>query len=247
MRKLSFMLIFVVLLAAYPSLAQDEEPVPTRIELTAEDDAVLVGDFYATAEADGEKPAVLLLHMLNSSRAAWATLIPPLLADGYNVLAVDLRGHGETGGSRDWVKAQTDTQAWLGWLREQATVKDDSVSIIGASVGTTLALAGCAADETCVTAIALSPVTWPSIPSQEAIEDGLKERSALLIASQTDYGSSSTLKTLVGVAKGEVNAYLLTGSIHGSDYINPHNDRTRDPVIKLIIEWLDAHQPQVES
>jgi hypothetical protein len=120
------------------------------------------------------------------------------------------------------------------------------VSIIGASVGTTLALAGCAADEQCVTAIALSPVTWPSIPSEEAISDGLKDRSAMLIASQNDRGSADTLRTLVGVAKGELEAHLLKGGAHGTAYLNPHNT-TLQPVTKMILDWLDAHQPVAES
>lgn len=247
MRKLLGLLVFILLLGAPAAFAQDDAPVPTAAEVTAEDGLVLLGDFYATPDTDGEKPAVLLLHMFDSARTAWSPLIAPLLENGYNVLAVDLRGHGKTGGDRDWLLAQNDTQAWLDWLREQASVKDDSVSIIGASVGTTLALAGCAADETCVTAIALSPVTWASIPSEEAVTDGLKERSVFLTASQGDRSSAETLRTLITVAKGEINGYILTGSLHGTDIIGARNDRTRDPVIKLIVDWLNAHQPTDEA
>ncbi|MEO8609982.1 MAG: alpha/beta fold hydrolase [Chloroflexota bacterium] len=241
-------LLFVVCGMVPAVVAQDATATPTAqvVEVTAADGLKLVGDFYATPDADGEKPAVLLLHMLDSSRSAWEPLIPALTADGYNVLAVDLRGHGDTGGTRDWIKAQDDTQDWLSWLREQPSVKDDSISIIGASVGTTLALAGCAADEQCVTAIALSPVTWPSIPSQEAVSDGLKTRSAMLIASQSDRGSADTLRALVGVAKGEIEAHLLKGGAHGTAYFNPHNT-TLKPVTKMILDWLDAHRPVAES
>lgn len=246
MRQVFVALCAVLLVIVQVTFAQDATPTPRGVEVTAVDGLVLVGDFYGTAEADGEKPAVLLLHMLDSSRTAWNPLLPALIADGYNVLAVDLRGHGETGGSRDWAKAQEDTQAWLAWLREQPSVKDDSVSIIGASVGTTLALAGCAADEQCITAIALSPVTWRSIPSQEAVSDGLKDRSAMLIASQSDRGSADTLRTLVGVAKGEVGSQLFTGSTHGTAYLNKRN-KTFEPVMKMILDWLDAHQPVPES
>lgn len=246
MQKLLWVVGFILLITA-TAVAQDDTPLPTAVTVTAEDGLVLVGDFYATPEADGEKPAVLLLHMLDSSRTAWNTLIAPLLENGYNVLAVDLRGHGETGGDREWLLAQSDTQAWLDWLREQASVKDDSVSIIGASVGTALALAGCAADEGCVTAIALSPVIWPSIPSEEAVTNGLKERSAFLIAGQGDRSSANALRTLVTVAKGEISGYLITGSLHGTDIIGARNDRTRDPIIRLIVDWLNAHQPIAEA
>ncbi|MBZ0290826.1 MAG: alpha/beta hydrolase [Anaerolineae bacterium] len=236
----------LALLIASTALAQDATPTPQGVEITAADELVLKGDFFATSESDGEKPAVLLLHMLDSSRAAWNPLIPALIADGYNVLAVDLRGHGKTGGSRDWAKAQDDTQAWLAWLREQPTVKDDAVSIIGASVGTTLALVGCATDESCVTAIALSPVTWPSIPSQEALSDGLKDRSALLIASHADRGSADTLRALVASATGELGTRLFAGGAHGTAYLSKRN-KAFEPVMNMILDWLDEHQPAAES
>ncbi len=249
MKKIIFVLLTFLLSAVPICLAQDVELIPQRVELAAGDGLMLVGDFYATSEADGEKPAVLLLHMSNNSRTTWDTLIPPMLEAGYNALAVDLRGYGETGDTWASEQAQSDTQGWMNWLREQPSVKDDSVSIIGGSVGASLALAGCAADEACVTAIALSPVVGPSIliPVQEAISEGLAERSAFLIASQKDSIGAETLRTLVGVAKGEINAYLITGSIHGTDFLNPRNDRTRDPVIKLIVDWLNAHLPITEA
>jgi pimeloyl-ACP methyl ester carboxylesterase len=210
---------------------------------------MLVGDFYALPDADNEHPAVLLLHMLGSARIAWNTLIPSLLEAGYGVLTVDLRGDGESGDLWDGQKAQYDTLMWLAWLREQSSVKDDSVSIVGGSMGASLALAGCAADEACVTTIALSPAEGQTIliPVKEAVSEGLAERSAFLIASQRDRSSAETLRTLLTVAKGEINAYLITGSLHGTDIIGSRNDRTRDPVIKPIVDWLNAHLPIAEA
>ena len=90
MQKLLWVVGFMLLITA-TAFAQDDTPLPTAVTVTAEDGLVLAGDFYATPETDGERPAVLLLHMLDSSRAAWNTLIVPLLENGYNVLAVDLR------------------------------------------------------------------------------------------------------------------------------------------------------------
>jgi pimeloyl-ACP methyl ester carboxylesterase len=113
MRRI-FFAVWMILLAAVPAVfAQDATPTPQVVTVTAADGLVLQGDFYGTPDSDGEKPAVLLLHMLDSSRSAWNPLLPALIADGYNVLAVDLRGHGDTGGTRDWARAQDDTQVWL--------------------------------------------------------------------------------------------------------------------------------------
>ncbi|MET7636552.1 alpha/beta hydrolase [Streptomyces sp. NPDC005078] len=51
-------------------------------------------------EVAGSGPLVVLAHGLGDSRAAYRTVIPPLVAAGYRVAAVDLRGCGES--SADW-------------------------------------------------------------------------------------------------------------------------------------------------
>jgi len=42
----------------------------------------------------GEGPALVLVHGITESRHTWDPLIDPLVAAGYRVIAVDLRGHG---------------------------------------------------------------------------------------------------------------------------------------------------------
>lgn len=44
--------------------------------------------------AAGVGPSVVLVHGITESRRAWDPLIAPLIAAGYRVVAVDLRGHG---------------------------------------------------------------------------------------------------------------------------------------------------------
>ena len=61
-----------------------------------------------------DAPVIMLLHMLNSNRAAWDPLIPDLLAAGYALLNIDMRGHGDSGGTRDWDKTINDVA--VGWV-----------------------------------------------------------------------------------------------------------------------------------
>ncbi|MEV4748625.1 alpha/beta hydrolase [Streptosporangium sp. NPDC049248] len=51
-------------------------------------------------EVAGSGPLVILAHGMGDSRAAYRAVIPPLVAAGYRVTAVDLRGCGES--SVDW-------------------------------------------------------------------------------------------------------------------------------------------------
>lgn len=235
LRKL-FLLVLCCLLVPQVIAAQDAAPQPAEVK--AADGLALKGDFYA-APGEGTHPAVLLLHMLNGSRAQWKSLIGPLLDDGYSVLAVDLRGHGQTGDTINWTKATTDVQTWLDWLREQPDVNGEAVSIVGASIGSNLALVGCANDKQCVTAVALSPgLDYFGLKTTKSITEGLSKRSALLVASQNDRYSSDSVKTLVGAATGDIAVRVYKGGAHGTQLLSGKNGAT-----KLILAWLEEHTP----
>jgi len=47
-------------------------------------------------DSAGEGPAVLLLHGIGSSRRKWEPQVAPLVASGYRVVRVDLRGFGDS-------------------------------------------------------------------------------------------------------------------------------------------------------
>jgi pimeloyl-ACP methyl ester carboxylesterase len=231
----------LMLVATLPLVAQDATPEavqPLTVEVQAEDELLLRGDFYAL---DFESPTVLLMHMLGSERRAWSPLIPVLLEAGYQVLAVDLRGHGETDGTLDWTAAQSDVAVWLAWLREQPTVRDNAISLIGASVGSSLALVGCSNDEQCVTAILLSPVDFQII-EEEAALDGLQTRSMLLVTGRTDRLSYQQTLLLIEESRAEISSLFYPTGSHGTDLLG--NSRISERLITSMIVWLDTHTPQ---
>lgn len=71
---------------------------------TGEDLVCTAGDGVELAVRDfgGDGPAVLLLHGAGRTLLDWE-LAAPVLAEGHRVLAMDLRGHGRSGGgTRPW-------------------------------------------------------------------------------------------------------------------------------------------------
>lgn len=234
-----------LLMAAGQTLAQDATSTPssTVVKVTASDGQELVGDFIP-ASGEGDHPAVLLMHMYQSVRQSWKEFVPALTDAGYTVLNVDLRGHGATGGKTNWPQAVTDVQTWLDWLRAQPDIRANSVSIIGASVGSNLALIGCANDKDCVTAIALSPGSdYFGLRPKDFITDGLKDRSALLVASQKDGESATGVKQFTVTATGELGIQLYSGSLHGTNILNSPVYRER--LTTMMINWLNDHTPEV--
>lgn len=77
--------------------AAADMPQPERVSFTTKDGVRIVGDFYDASQPEASKPPfVILLHMYQKDRTSWAPLIEELVKDNISVLAIDLRGHGES-------------------------------------------------------------------------------------------------------------------------------------------------------
>ena len=219
-------------LIAFPSLAQD---LPDSVTITrqAPDDVALVADFYA---APDDAPVIIALHMLNSNRSAYEPIIPVLHAAGYAILNADMRGHGESGGSRDWDAAIADLGDWISWLDTTGHVSENGLAIMGASIGANVAVISCAASEICQGAIALSPgLDYRGVRPEAALVDGLADRAALLVAAQQDSSSATAIRQMFLNAKGAVTARMVRGRAHGTRLF----DSDYHSISGLISFWLE--------
>lgn len=250
MKKQQFvwMSVFVLLVSSLivaQVVAQDSGETaltPEVVTVEAVDGLSLQGDYYplpATAETEQEQPAVLLLHMLGRDRGTWQPLIEPLQEAGFVVLAVDMRGHGATGGERDWENAENDIQIWLDWLKAQPDAGE--VVIVGGSIGGNMALIGCANDPECVTAIALSPgLDYRGVMPESAVVDQLMDRAVLLVAAHDDNYSADSVRQMASAAQGEIGMRIYQDNAHGTNmFSTDYGDR----VMILIVNWLTEHLP----
>jgi dienelactone hydrolase len=96
----------LLLLNSGPAIA-GTPPSPRDVRLTASDGTPLKATYYAAATPG---PAVLLLHMYNTTRSSCAPLGPQLAAAGIHSLAMDYRGYGDSGGSRFDTMTPQDAQ-----------------------------------------------------------------------------------------------------------------------------------------
>jgi flavin reductase (DIM6/NTAB) family NADH-FMN oxidoreductase RutF/pimeloyl-ACP methyl ester carboxylesterase len=98
------------------------------------------GGLRLTAETFGTAgdPAVLFLHGAAQSRAIWRSAAEALASAGRHVIALDLRGHGESEWARD---GRYDLTAYAGDVRAVLARMSSRPVIIGASLGGLAALA----------------------------------------------------------------------------------------------------------
>jgi dienelactone hydrolase len=114
------------------------------IDLTASDGTKLKASYFPSAKPG---PGVLLLHQCNRQRKVWDDLAQQLSAAGINVLTLDYRGFGESGGDNfDKLPPDKAADAMAGgfphdvdaafqYLVSQLGVTRDVIGVGGASCG----------------------------------------------------------------------------------------------------------------
>jgi pimeloyl-ACP methyl ester carboxylesterase len=127
-----------------------------RVSVTTRDGVPLVGSLLA----GHHEPAVVLAHGFGAHRrkAAYVRLAERLAAE-HAVLAVDLRGHGESRGRSTFGDREAlDLRACAAWLRARG---HPWVAVVGASMGATAALRA-AADRGAVAFDAVGAISAPA-------------------------------------------------------------------------------------
>jgi dienelactone hydrolase len=207
-----------------------------REEIEASDGLKLVGTYYAPVDIPAPWPGVILLHMLGSDRSTWDAYATQLADAGFAVFALDMRGHGETGGEVDWDLAEIDLQRVWDYLSAKQDFDPDRMGIIGASIGANMALIGGADEPSARTVILLSPgLNYQGVETEAAMTT-YGARPVLIAASQEDTYSADSSHKLEQLALGEVRLEMYEGAGHGTFMLE------NEPGLGgLIIEWLEKY------
>jgi alpha-beta hydrolase superfamily lysophospholipase len=163
-----------------------------QISFTTSDHVEIMADYYASAG----KRFALLLHMMPATKESWRPFAEKLVANGFDVLAIDERGHGEStmGGSidyRNFTEAQQqakmlDVEAAMDWLKSKGAT-DETTVIVGASIGANLAIQYLGAHPHVAKVVALSPgKNYRGVAIEPAIQRLTLSGHLLLVASEDD-------------------------------------------------------------
>ncbi|MBQ4646279.1 MAG: alpha/beta fold hydrolase [Candidatus Gastranaerophilales bacterium] len=154
MRKFFGYVILVLLLFSFMNLAEakpkKKKPISTKhkIEFVTRDKFILVGDLYL-ASPETNKPLVICLHSFSMNAQVWKDMAQNLRIKGYNVLAMDLRGHGRSVYNENlklksryyykqdtWQKLPKDVYDAVKYVKANyPKVNCNDVIIIGADIG----------------------------------------------------------------------------------------------------------------
>ncbi len=154
---LQFVLLPVTM-AAYathvpPTPLERPAPAGARTVTFDTEDGVTLSAWYTPT---GNGASVLLLHGSGSTRASTAAHAAVLAQHGYGVLALDARGHGDSGGHAmdfGWY-GDLDLAAALDWLSAQPDVDPARIAAVGLSMGGEQAITRAGSDARLVAVVA---------------------------------------------------------------------------------------------
>lgn len=187
------LLLLVAVLLATPAFAAGR-----LVTLTATDGTPLVGMFYEASARPA--PAVVLVHMLGRSKDEWAPFAERLQDAGITALAIDLRGHGRSGGHASELSAMVaDVEGAVGWLAAHPSVRPAPVAIVGASLGASLAAIVTAGSPLVHAVAMISPsLDYRGLRVDAAVMKRIGGRPVWLAASTEDAYALRTIKELAG-------------------------------------------------
>jgi len=191
------------------------------INFQTKDGVKITGDFL---DAQSKK-SVMLLHILPGNRQDWDEFAQILQKNGYNALAIDERGHGdsqawlgEMGSWQEFVQADYDkmiydVEASADWLKNK--IPETELAVMGGSIGANLSLLYGAKTQPKIV-VALSPgLNYKGIKTEIASRNFRK--NLLLVASKDDnypFESSQRLFEISSAVKKEFIKYEDAG--HGT-------------------------------
>jgi alpha-beta hydrolase superfamily lysophospholipase len=210
------------------------------IQFDTTDGITIIGTLWKSEET--AKAPVILVHQLGRDRGSFFSFAQKLFAKGFTVLAIDVRGHGESikkgnaeiffmdFGDEDYQKISDDI------LKAKEFLKAEKVLVVGASIGANAVLNYSASDSSSLGAVLLSPgLNYKGIDTQESAAQ--QNVPLLITASKEDeYSMQSSQVIFDRSPLTDKKLILLENAGHGTDMLVSKPDFEQQ-----VIQWLERH------
>jgi pimeloyl-ACP methyl ester carboxylesterase len=214
----------------------------TAVTFLTEDGWTIKGTFY---KGDPSQPMLILVHGIGEDRRSFDTLVTDLRAKGYNVLAYDSRGMGQStlqdGRYRDWktfteqdFKAMVNDIYSAKYYALSNFMSAPKVGIIGGSIGANEALTfACqtgASDNKALVLLSAGE-NYRGIQSAPAVTalnlQGAQPRIFFCAAQDDEAGSAAVALSLNASYTGPKQLEMMSGPRHGTQMLTDPAFRTK--------------------
>ena len=207
-------------------------------------DGIKIAANLSYINSNQKTPAIIFIHQGGSDKSEWVSsrLFEEVVKKGFVALAIDIRGHGDSGGKarypeifNDPDQAPYDVLGALSYLRTLNFVDTSRIAVVGSSIGSNLAcVASGKSGYNIKTAVAISGKT-EAVFNLAGGKTGLKFKSIYHISSRADGGGNRAkwATELYDLTNEPRKFEIIDGSAHGVEIFK--NDTTLE---HRIFEWL---------
>ncbi len=191
-------------------------PVPSHpVNFLTQDHVQLAGLLYGQG-----KTAVICSHELRTTKAIWdgSEIVRQLVSHGYQVLAYDFRGNGDSAGQPDTSLLDVDLRAAIAFMRQHGATK---IVLLGSSMGGTATLK-VAAGESVDALITLSAPQNFGPGLTDADVQAIKAPKLFVNSQDDDYTSDT--QHMYSLAASPKEIHLYSGAEHGTSIFDTQDD-----------------------
>ncbi len=206
---------------------------PEEVSFSTSDGLTIKGTFYPA----NSKNTVILVHQRGMDRTAYLDLPVLLQKEGFNVLAIDMRGHGEskngldlnTMQDLDYANIAFDLEAAVKYFKETKQL-GGKLFVVGSSVSSNIVL-NYGASNNVAGVVLLSP-SWNYFNVVTSDSAGSISIPVLIIAGKGD-SSYQDSQQIFDAVTSEKKFLDIEGDIHGNALV---------PFFKSqIVNWIKEH------
>jgi dienelactone hydrolase len=206
------------------------------ITLKTEDGLSIAGNFYP---AQNQDKGVILIHQMGKSKGSYNDLAPKLVSAGFNALAIDLRGHGQSSGdlskfsAKDYNNMILDVKAAVQFLKSQN--RSMKINLIGASIGANIVLQYPDIEKV-ASIIALSPgIDFHGVKPENSVKNNSTVPTLLVATDKDTYSRDSVVQLFEDspLSSDRKEMIIYDGNAHGTDMLSANKELN-----DKIIEWL---------
>jgi dienelactone hydrolase len=213
-----------------------------KVRFKTEDGLEIVGNFFPAEKNDA--PAVVLLHMMPETKESWNNFAVKLNQEGFECLAIDLRGHGESQGGPVGSKSFSDAEHMasindvvgaVGFFIDKG-IPIEKISLVGASIGANLSITFQSEHPQIKSSILLSPgLNYRGVETEHTAKKIKEDQAIYLVAGgEGDDYSTETVKKLYNLASCHNKEIKVFGEAgHGTDILEAEPGLANE-----IIDWL---------
>lgn len=193
-----------------------------KITLSASDGKKLVANLFPVEKPKGW---LLLSHMMPAAKESWNTFALHMQNEGYESLAIDLRGHGESEGGpgayqnfsdKEHQESINDLYAGIDFLKSR-TAAASNIALIGASIGANLSLQCMVENPDVKKAVLLSPgLNYRGVETVSLVHALKQNQSVLFVSSKDDDTNAEETKHLYELAFASKQLHIYERGGHGT-------------------------------